>query len=195
MRLSERLRRKLFDLALNKIVFARTPDLLIGGDADPYLIRWFVTPWSRYDRGTAPANLWQAIRRRMPNIYVHRFIRSDADFALHDHPWASMTIVLRGAYVEQTIAAGGVHQRALRRPGDVAFRKAKAAHRVELLRDAAAQDLLWRYPKEQYGDEPVYTLFITGPKVRNWGFHCPRGWRPWEEFSSGDYGKIGRGCE
>lgn len=39
------------------------------------------------------------------------------------------------------------------------------------------------------------TLFITGPKVREWGFHCPKGWRHWRDFvSKGDSGSIGPGC-
>ncbi len=37
---------------------------------------------------------------------------------------------------------------------------------------------------------------ITGPKVRECGFHCPQGWRHHEEFfAPHDKGRVGRGCE
>ena len=42
---------------------------------------------------------------------------------------------------------------------------------------------------------PAETLFITGPRVREWGFACPKGWVPWQEFvAPSDKGQIGRGC-
>ncbi|MDN5849106.1 MAG: hypothetical protein L0H63_05630, partial [Nitrococcus sp.] len=59
------------------------------------------------------------------------------------------------------------------------LRRARSAHRLALI-DA----------------EPVITLFITGPRVREWGFHCPQGWRHWRAFTAADNpGRIGRGCE
>ena len=59
------------------------------------------------------------------------------------------------------------------------FRRSVAAHRLELI-----------------DDEPVWSLFITGPIIREWGFHCPKGWRHWKEFvDSRDIGQVGRGCE
>lgn len=43
---------------------------------------------------------------------------------------------------------------------------------------------------------PVWSLFVTGPRVREWGFWCPRGWRHWRQFTDArDAGKVGRGCE
>jgi len=193
MRISERLRTWLFNRAIS-VVMAHQPDIVIGGEDRPYLLRWFITPWSNYDRDTTPASRWEALTRRLPNIYLHRFLRSDDDRALHDHPWASLSVILMGAYVEHTIAAGGVHHRDLRRPGDMVARGAHAAHRVELLHDAAQLDPIWRHAEAMMGLHPVYTLFLTGPRIRNWGFHCRQGWRPHEAFE-GTYGTVGRGCE
>jgi len=32
--------------------------------------------------------------------------------------------------------------------------------------------------------------------VREWGFHCPRGWMHWKQYTDAqDSGAIGRGCE
>lgn len=110
------------------------------------------------------------------NIYVHRFRRGDDDRALHDHPWENYELVIRGRYVE--ITPDGEF---LREPGAVVSRPATARHRIALL-----------------DSEPVVTIFMTGPKVREWGFWCgPNGDRfvHWEEFTApGDPGSIGPGC-
>jgi hypothetical protein len=43
---------------------------------------------------------------------------------------------------------------------------------------------------------PCWTVFITGPIVREWGFHCPKGWVHWREFTDArDSGSIGKGCD
>ena len=44
---------------------------------------------------------------------------------------------------------------------------------------------------------PCWSLFLFGPRIREWGFHCPeRGWVHWEEFTKpGRPGEIGRGCD
>lgn len=140
----------------------RPPDFVIGGQDRPYLCRWWLIP-----------------RNRLLNVYLHLFLRSDDDRALHDHPWANCSILLRGSYTEHTIAAGGIHSHQVLRAGDVKLRASgKMAHRIEL------------------HDGPCWTLFITGPRYRNWGFHCESTWVPWERFTEpGDSGAIGRGCD
>ncbi|MGE0425288.1 MAG: hypothetical protein AB7O88_23720 [Reyranellaceae bacterium] len=138
----------------------RPPDVVIGGADNPYLKRWWLIP-----------------RNRFFNVYLHRFLRSDDDRALHDHPWWNLSMLLDGRYVEHTISAGGINVRTERRAGDWKFRRANAAHRIELV------------------DGPCWTLFITGPRLREWGFHCPRGWVHWRDFTSGPRGEtIGKGC-
>jgi hypothetical protein len=138
----------------------REPDFIIGGRDDPYVKRWWVIP-----------------RNRWFNIYLHQFLRSDDDRALHDHPWVNLSVLLQGEYREHTIAAGGVGRVVTRRAGEMKLRLPGTAHRIEI-------------------DRPCWTLFITGPVVRNWGFHCPKGWRPWQQFvDKRDSGSIGRGCD
>lgn len=147
--------------AFERIADRRPPDFIVGGKEDPYLMRWWVIP-----------------RNRFFNVYLHHFLRSDDDRALHDHPWWNLSILLKGEYTEHTIAAGGVHRAVIRRAGQFKFRGAKSAHRIEL------------------HNGPCWTLFLTGPTLRTWGFHCPRGWRSWKEFvDDRDSGKVGRGCE
>lgn len=120
-------------------------------------------------------------RNRFFNIYLHEVLRSDDDRALHDHPWMNLTYIIRGGYAEHTIAAGGINRRIWRFAGDWKLRMPGAAHRLEVPDD---------------GWLSTVTLFITGPRVRQWGFHCPvTGWVHWETFCApADKGQIGRGC-
>lgn len=92
------------------------------------------------------------------NLYLHHFLSSDPD-VMHDHPWNSTSIILEGSYIEVTPVG-----EFLREPGTITTRKATDAHRIIV------------------PGEPVLSLFFTGPKVREWGFHCPKGWIHWEEF-------------
>jgi hypothetical protein len=161
------------------VTHSRAPDQIIGGQADPYLLRWYLIP-----------------RNPIFNLYLHRFLRSDDDRALHDHPWFNASLLLEGAYTEHTIAAGGIHRRTLRRKGDVIVRSPWHAHRVELLvRNVVVLRPDGR-PTTPPQPHPALTLFITGPRMRGWGFHCPeRGWVHWREFTDpDDSGTIGPGC-
>jgi len=123
---------------------------------------------------------WVIPRNRWFNIYLHKILRDDDPRALHDHPWWNISVVLKGGYLEwfSTPGATPIDCR-WRGPLSIVFRKPTAAHRLTL-----------------GSNGPAWSLFITGPKVRNWGFHCEKGWRPWEEFcATDDTGRIGRGCE
>lgn len=145
----------------------RPPDFIIGGADDPYIRRWWVIP-----------------RNRFFNVYLHQFLRSDDDRALHDHPWANCSILLRGFYNEYL----GDPSPRLRVAGDIVFRRSgRIAHRIELLHDNTGV---------APGEAPCWTLFITGPRYREWGFHCPRGWVHWKLFTAADdIGQVGKGCD
>lgn len=111
-------------------------------------------------------------RNRWFNVYLHKIVRDDDDRALHDHPWWSLSIILSGAYCEHTTRGTEVYSAPWFR-----LRSSRFAHRLEVV------------------NGPVWTLFITGPRVREWGFHCPKGWIPWQEFcDSTNHGNVGRGC-
>ena len=144
-----------------RIEAARPPNKVIGPRDNAYMRRWW-------------------IRRRKEggifNVYLHRFLRSDNDRALHDHPWLSVAVVLFGEYDNHEILYGGVHRRRRLVEGDVIFRRARHVHRVELVSDTAL------------------TLFITGPKIRSWGFHCPGGWVHWSAFTADRADGEGPGC-
>jgi hypothetical protein len=116
---------------------------------------------------------WYLIpRNSWCNLYLHHILRSDDDRALHDHPWWFISIVLWRGYREITTLGTW-----WRWPLSIALRWATLPHRIEL-------------------DKPAWTLVITGPRVRDWGFHCPKGWVHWEQFvDHNNHGNVGRGCE
>lgn len=163
---------------LNRIkpIFYREPDFIIGKPGSPYLRRWYVIP-----------------RNRFFNIYLHNMVRSDDDRALHDHPWWNLSVVLRGGYYEfmpqyrplyPDIAIDVMTsnpQRKWRGVGSLVLRRPADSHRLEL---------------PPWKGRTSWSLFITGPKLREWGFWCPRGWKVWTSFvDMTDTGKIGPGCE
>jgi hypothetical protein len=113
------------------------------------------------------------------NVYLHKFLRDDDDRAMHDHPWWFLSIMLRGSYREWRPSTRGNYEwPALRHAGSFAFRRCTDRHRVELL-----------------CGRPCWTLVITGAKVREWGFWCPKGFVPWQEFCArDDKGSVGKGC-
>jgi hypothetical protein len=119
---------------------------------------------------------WLIPRNRWFNVYLHQMLRDDDPRALHDHPWVNVSIVLKGGYWEHRKDQWPVW----RGPGAVVLRRAIVAHRLTLAPGAG----------------PSWSLFLTGPNVREWGFHCPKGWRHWKDFCApGDSGRVGRGCE
>jgi hypothetical protein len=108
------------------------------------------------------------------NVYLHKFCRDDDDRALHDHPWPYWSLILRGGYWEVTWNGRRWHG-----PGSLLRRRAEHRHRVELL-----------------PGHPCWTLFLTGPRVREWGFWCPQGFVHWKAFTApGDVGQVGKGCD
>jgi hypothetical protein len=127
-------------------MFTRPPDRVIRGD---YLARWYLIPRNLYF-----------------NIYLHRFRESDDDRALHDHPWWSLSFLLAGELIETLEDTSG--------NWDNVF-------------DAEKVKFRWIYKMFPYLRRPTlmhriilespeaWTLFITGPKQRKWGFRLPDG--------------------
>lgn len=83
-------------------------------------------------------------------IRIHHWISSDDDRALHDHAWDFVTIVLSGSYYD--VREDG--QEWLQ-AGAIKFRKAEHKHWVKVPSGGC------------------WTLLLTGPKKRNWGFWVP----------------------
>lgn len=118
-------------------------------------------------------------------IRVHHIVRSDADRALHDHPWCFMSIILRGGYFE--VLPLRKHQHPMwddrsmaqwwRRPGSVIFHRATTRHRVSLT-DAITGGTVY----ELQGHRGAWTLVVTGRRTRTWGFHTAKGFVEWWKY-------------
>jgi hypothetical protein len=148
----------------------RAPDQVItrrgDGTHTPYMLRWFLFRSKRFD--------W------MPRLYLHKFLRSDDDRAPHDHPWWFISILLKGSYIEHRWI-DGIEQSHCRRAPSIAFRPLSTHHRVELFVQNVA-DPYRPTSEELQRFKPVWTIILTGPDVRAWGFWCQNTFVPWRQF-------------
>lgn len=99
------------------------------------------------------------------NIFLHKFHKGDPD-DLHDHPWPYITIILKGGYWEHQPTG----ERRWRAPGTIRFAGSRSLHRVEL----------------EPGTD-VFTLFIPGPVIREWGFMKQGQWVQHEKYLAERY--------
>lgn len=109
------------------------------GVREQYLHRWMLFP----------KNTWF-------NVYLHKFYAPDWSADIHDHPYSSLGVVLKGAYLEEYMDDPGVGDTTwrLQHPGRWQYRDASMAHAIRRIIDG-----------------PVWTVFIrfySGD--RRWGF-------------------------
>ena len=125
------------------------------GENEPYLERYY---------------LFLKERERFPfNVFLHKFLKSDPD-DVHDHPWPYTTIILRGGYWEWIPIFDSVGRKTgeiqhWRGPGHFRTCSANSFHRIELDPNITA-----------------WTLFMPGPKQREWGFLVKNKWVQWQEY-------------
>jgi hypothetical protein len=130
---------------------------------------------------------WVIPRNDQCNVYLHEILRGDDDRAGHDHPWLNSSYIIDGGYTEVVYDEAlpwceiGRHQRIA---GDVVTRSAEDTHRLIVPAGGRA-----------------VSLFMTGPKTRDWGFWCPGDerrlprWVDWRSFTNPDsVGEVGVGC-
>ena len=165
--------------AINRHVRMRCADVVIPSGDHPYMYRWQpMRDYFAHSDDLAKIDKLAdliALPFRPANVYIHRFARSDDDRALHDHPWPWASVVLQGCYDEHVPInpddAAGATRRQHRARGSYAICQGGASpHRIELRKT-----------------QPL-TLFITGAKYREWGFHCSTGWRHHKHF-------MNHGCD
>ncbi len=128
----------------------RPPDVSMGGEEDPYLVRWWLIPENRFF-----------------NVYLHRFLRDDDDRVLHDHPWHSVSLLLKGQVLEvYRMNDCNLDQTRVLYRGQLIYRKASFAHRLFL-------------PQSQFGGCPdAWVLFVTGPVIGRWWSLRPKKGEP-----------------
>ena len=126
-------------------------------DNEPYLERYYPLFNTRQHTGF--------------NVYIHKFLKGDPD-DVHDHPWPYATFILSGGYYEwipqfNPDGTKSCEIRKWRGPGHFRICKPESYHRVELKPGVTA-----------------WTLFMPGPKQREWGFLTPKGWIENEAYLS-----------
>jgi hypothetical protein len=97
---------------------------------------------------------WRLELRGAGSLRVHHWTGNDDNRAFHDHAWWFWTLVVKGGYTDNH--PGGFE--ILRAPA-LRYRPAEYQHAV--------------FPHEG----GAWTILLTGPKVRNWGF--------WENLADG----------
>ena len=109
-------------------------------------------------------------RDRFPfNVFLHKFLKGDPD-DVHDHPWPYATLILKGGYYEwlpQFDNKGNkiAEMCVWRGPGSFRICRANSYHRIELDPSVTA-----------------WTLFMPGPKKRDWGFLVNNKWIQHEQY-------------
>ncbi len=128
---------------------------------------------------------WYLLRTSFVAVFVHKFVRSDEDRALHDHPWNFLVIPIWRGYREHSERPKTKSERAgiirlpwwsgwveeLNKPVAVVrrvwpilgirYRKAEYRHRVELIAGKAS-----------------WSIFIRFRERRGWGFWPKQGFIP-----------------
>jgi hypothetical protein len=95
------------------------------------------------------------------SVRLHKICRSDVGLRAlgdvpHDHPFDFVSLLLTGGYVEERFE-DGVCRRLPWPRGSIVWRRAEDLHRLVL-------------------ERPVWTIVVTGPNRRRWGFETPAGW-------------------
>lgn len=101
-------------------------------------------------------------RNKVCNVYLHQILLSD-EYVYHDHRYASLSFVLKGQIVE-CIYPDRVR---LLKTFRVYYRSSTMMHFLTL-----------------FEENPVWTLFITGSELKDWGFMTDNGWVGNREYLS-----------
>jgi hypothetical protein len=112
----------------------------------------FFTGGERLGRPECPYLVrWALCHDRVGSVRVHHWLHGDDPRAHHDHAWWFLTVVLRGSYIDRT-----AHGDEVLRAGAVRVRG--PLHRHTVVVPAVG----------------CWTLLLTGPVVRRWGFWVAR---------------------
>jgi hypothetical protein len=110
--------------------------------AAPYLRRYFVAGWSPRNGAAGPA------------VFLHHFLSSDPDDAVHSHPWTwGLSLILVGGYIEQRLTEDDELAARTYHPGEVNVLTPVDRHRIVLL------------------ERDCWTLFLAGPYGQPWTFY------------------------
>ena len=117
------------------------------------------------NEGSPYLHRWHLIpKNKLLNIYLHHFVGPDQR-VMHDHPWISLAYMLEGVFLEvyRKKPDAWVDTRLIE-AGKWTYRSSVFQHFLR--------------PEQVF---PCWTIFITGPKIRKWGFITKDGWKHWKD--------------
>lgn len=150
--------------------------VIINCEREPYLLRWYVLRTKRF------------------SLFIHKFVRSDEDRALHDHPWAFLVIPIWRGYVEHSDREQTLRERVLRmnewvetKEGMDSLRKRRdfrpaVVRRVWPLISAKYRPAQYRHRVELINGKPSWSIFFHFTKTREWGFYPAEGFVQWNKW-------------
>lgn len=132
-------------MLLNKLLYSISGlmkcKIIKGEEGQPYLERYMVARWGKNGEHT---------------IFLHRFLDSDPDRGIHDHPWDSKSFILAGGYNEKRLINENGQEK-------VIIRDIKPFTINKIGKNDFHQIILKK-------KTPAWTLFYHGPRVKHWGF-------------------------
>lgn len=140
-----------------------------------WFVRWLARRLMAYGANHRPSLIvgeqsneyllrWELWRPFGCQVALHNIRRSDDDRAKHDHVGWHWSLILSGEYIEHFDEGSFWRKR-----GHIIFRPAAKLHRLEL-------------PVQNGGISYAWTLWVRGPKVREWGFLTREGWMDWKTY-------------
>lgn len=101
---------------------------------------------------------WGLVQTRWGCLYAHQILQSDKDPDPHNHPWAFVSVILRGSYSEAVEPSFGDPVVRRRGPGSTAYFPTRDFHKLTLL------------------SKDVWTLVLTGSRTNEgWGYLTSQG--------------------
>lgn len=120
---------------------------------------------------------YQLFRCPLFGIWIHKMCRSDHDRAMHDHPFAFISIILKGGYSEihyvKTTENIGRYdtieesELLIHKPGAILYRPA-----------------LWRHRAILDSGKASWNLILVGKRTRKWGFWPDGKFCWWRSYDS-----------
>ena len=137
----------------------KTPYFHLKGYMDRW---WLFNPYGE-DRSLPEEERHTAKYPWFRSYRIHYILREDLARDKHNHPWPARTVILRGWYVEER--GDDVF---FRQEGDTATLTPDTFHNITHVSDGG-----------------VWTLFITGPYKKDWGFMTKNGFVLHNDYING----------
>ena len=137
---------------------------------------------------------WYLLRTKRVGIFIHQFVRSDEDRALHDHPWSFLVVPIWRGYVEHSerirdcktcdgTGIVGIFDASAGCPDcDLGEVREARQTRVYPLLGTRFRGGTYRHRVDLIDGKAAWSLFFRFTENRVWGFWLPDGFKPWNLF-------------